>query len=75
MSRTIGRHWPHARGDYVEQCDFCGVPWPRSQLRVDGSGLYVCPDEGDGDDAVTLSDDNAAMTPNPAVEDGGRRRP
>lgn len=21
MSRTIGRQWPHARGDYTEQCD------------------------------------------------------
>ena len=34
--------------------------WRRSQLRVDGSGLLACPDEGRGADGVTLDKINAA---------------
>lgn len=62
MARTIGKRWPKTapRGDYQAACDYCNVMWRRSQLRRDGAGLLVCPDEGDGRDAVTLSELNAA---------------
>ena len=32
-------------------------------LRIDGAGLYVCPDEGDGADSVTLTEENIELTP------------
>ena len=41
-------------------CDYCGVLWRRSQLRRDGAGHLVCPDEGDGRDSVTLDKLNAS---------------
>lgn len=42
-------------------CDYCGIMWRRSQLRMDATGRLVCPDEGDGADAVTLAEENVAM--------------
>lgn len=63
--RSIGRH-VHSRvkADYVATCGYCGMPWLRSSLRIDGSGLYVCPQEGKGRDAATLDEINQARTPN-----------
>lgn len=61
--RSIGRFWTRKPGDHVETCDYCGMPWFRSQLRVDGAGLFVCPQEGRGRDAVTLTELNEARTP------------
>jgi hypothetical protein len=60
--RTIGRFWPTERtnGDYQCMCDICGVHWRRSQLRRDGAGRLVCPDELPGRDEVTLDRQNAA---------------
>jgi hypothetical protein len=67
--RTIGWHWPRsALGDYTWRCDYCGVAWRRSQLRRDGAGLLVCPDEGPGEDAVTLSEKNQDLTPEPDTQ-------
>lgn len=40
-------------------CDYCGSIWYRSQLYKDGAGMLVCPDEGEGLDAVTLNELNA----------------
>ena len=64
MTRTITRHWPAdaPRGDTQAACSYCGVRWRRSQMRLDRSGLLVCPDEGDGRDAITLSEGNAALS-------------
>lgn len=44
----------------MDECDYCGVPWLRSKLRRDRSGLLYCPDEGGGLDQVTLNEQNAA---------------
>jgi hypothetical protein len=30
--------------------------WPRSKLRLDGAYRLVCPDEGPGDDYVTMTE-------------------
>lgn len=48
--RTVGKRWPATapRGDHQALCEICGVQWRRSQLRRDGDGLLVCPDEGKG---------------------------
>ena len=68
---TIWRHWPRqSRGDFAWRCDYCGMAWRRSQLRIDGSGLYVCPDD-EGTDTVTLTETNLALTP----EAGNRGTP
>lgn len=71
--RTIGKHWPSdaPRGDYQEMCDYCGVMWRRSQLRKDGAGRLVCPDEGSGLDATTLNKLNAAARRRPSGNMGG----
>jgi hypothetical protein len=75
--KTITRTWPSnaPRGDVQAKCDYCGVRWRRSQLRMDRSGLLVCPDEGPGLDAVTLSEGNAALSrrrgPVPVPPGGG----
>ena len=62
--RTIGKHWDRSvKGDFAWACDYCGVKWRRSQLRVDGSGLFVCPDEGPGLDNLTLEEGNQDLTP------------
>lgn len=76
--RTIGKRWPRnaPRGDVQEMCDYCGVQWRRSQLRKDGAGLWVCPDEKDGLDKVTLSMLNAkdaAESEKPANREPGGR--
>lgn len=47
-------------------CDYCGVYWMRSRMRLDASGYYACPDDQSGRDAVTLSRQNA---------EGGRSMP
>jgi hypothetical protein len=61
MKQTIPRRLPesHPRGDHRARCAYCGVVWMRSKLRLDGAGNLVCPDEGEGRDAVTLSRLNA----------------
>lgn len=56
-------------------CDYCGAHWRRSQLRVDGAGFLVCPDEGQGRDTVTLdllnADSDANYGSYPSDWDGG----
>ena len=74
--RTIGRKWPSSapKGDFQCMCDYCGVQWRRSQLRRNRAGLLVCPDEGNGRDAVTLSEQNAAGAQEYASRLGRQRR-
>lgn len=61
MARTIGKHLPGdlPRDPYETLCDYCGVPYYRSQLRRDRAGFLAC-DEDYGGDVVTLSEANAA---------------
>lgn len=62
--QTIGRKWnSRIKGDYAWKCDYCGMMWKRSKLRKDGAGLFVCPQEGPGRDAVTLTRLNQDRTP------------
>ncbi len=60
--RTIDRRLggTNTSGEWPAQCDYCGVAWPRKQLRTDGAGKLVCPDEGAGLDQVTLRREEAA---------------
>lgn len=62
MSKTIGTKLPPGfrAGDYPCYCDYCGVPWYRSQMRIDRGGKLYCPDEGNGLDAVALTERDAA---------------
>ena len=67
--RTIGRHWNREdarRGDFAAMCDYCGVMWPRKELRRDAAGMLACRDEGQGRDAVTLARESAAAASRPA---------
>lgn len=63
--RTIGKHvHGSTRGEYPVMCSICGVAWPRKQLRyVDN--LLICPDEGDGMEALSLQRANLAGSRSP----------
>ena len=73
--RTIGNHWPRSAplGDYTATCDYCGVPYRRSQLRYDGDFKLVCPDEGEGMAVGELDEANreAMRMPGDYPQDGG----
>ena len=61
---TYARH--HGKGTataYPVMCAVCGVVWPRSDMRKDGQGQLICPDEGKGLDAATLDRLNAKAEP------------
>lgn len=60
--RTIRRKLSrgHSPNDTQRMCAYCGVVWYKSRLKMDRSGNLYCPDEGNGRDAVTLSEGNAA---------------
>lgn len=75
--RTIGRRWPADKpfGEFVSVCDYCGVPWYRSQLRRDGAGLLACPDEGDGPSATEQLEANAEKAMRWAGEQAERAQP
>lgn len=64
--RTLPRSWKgRPRGDYAALCSICGVPWPRSRLVKKADGLFYCPDDVRGRDAVTLSRLNAERRQRP----------
>jgi hypothetical protein len=48
-------------------CAYCGAQWRASQLKKDRAGNLYCPDEGDGLDAVALSELNAAQARDTAI--------
>ncbi len=62
--RTVGRHRPKSspKGDYLTFCSYCGTAYLRSQLYVDSTGLFVCPDEGVGLDVIATEQANLDMT-------------
>lgn len=41
-------------------CDYCGTLWDKRDLHRDAQGLWVCPQEGTGRDAITLTKANVA---------------
>lgn len=63
MRRTIGKKLPVDRvhGDFVSKCDICGVPYYRSQLRRNESGLLYCPSGCHKMDHARLHRRNAEM--------------
>jgi len=76
--RTIGHRWPSSapQGDRSVFCDYCGVKWRRSQCTRDRAGRLACPDDREGKDEVTLSEENAAaaaqLRRSEVQEEGGR---
>ncbi len=61
---TYGRHYgPGTATAYPVMCSVCGVVWPRSRMRYDGSGQLICPDEGNGRDATALDRAQARIRP------------
>lgn len=76
MRQTIGRHWPKTLppDDFVSTCDYCMVPYPRSQLTRDGAGFLACKEDYGGD-VVTITEENAEGAqdaPRYDQTDGGR---
>lgn len=59
MGLTIPRKWPGKPGDSSGHCSYCGARWLRSQLTLNQSGLYACPDDVRGRDEVQLDMLNA----------------
>jgi len=71
--RTIGRSFTGSTPDYATDCDYCGVKWHRSELKLDAAGLLACPDDAEGRVAVDLDRENAAG-PTPQALPRGRTR-
>lgn len=78
MSLSVPRHYPHDHvlpGERQDNCAYCGGRFYRSEMRRDGAGYLVCPDDDDGGrDVVTLDRLNAQgasqrrLTPPPSEE-------
>jgi ribosomal protein L37AE/L43A len=59
MARTGGRKI--RAGETARYlCDYCGTRWDSRELYRDAAGLWTCPQEGKGRDAVTLTRANVA---------------
>ncbi len=58
---TVGRHAQLGAGRNWN-CDVCGVLWPRRQLKENGDGFLVCPDDQGGRTATELSRIDAEET-------------
>lgn len=75
--RTVGRKIRPGE-KHRWKCDRCGTLWDKRDLRRDGEGMWVCPQEGPGLDGATLSKGNAehlrgyVQRLKPAVERVGR---
>jgi hypothetical protein len=59
--RTIGRRIRSGERSRA-LCSYCGTRWDRDKLYRDAAGLLVCPQEGRGRDAVTLTRENVAAS-------------
>ena len=56
--RTVGRKIrPGERRRW--KCDRCNTLWDKRDLKRDGEGMWVCPQEGSGRDGATLARGNA----------------
>lgn len=75
--RTVGRKIRPGE-KHRWRCDRCNTLWDKRDLRRDGEGMWVCPQEGPGRDGATLSRGNAealrtyAHRLKPAVERVGK---
>jgi hypothetical protein len=56
--RTSGRRIKSGERRRI-QCDHCNALFDKRLLHRDGEGLWTCPQEGPGRDAVTLTRGNA----------------
>lgn len=56
--RTVGRRIRPGE-KHRWKCDRCNTLWDKRDLRRDGEGMWVCPQEGPGRDGATLSRGNA----------------
>jgi hypothetical protein len=55
-------------------CDYCGVYWYRSKMRLDAAGYLACPDDQKGLDVVSLARGNAASAASMPVIKGRVKR-
>ena len=58
MARTVGRKIRNGERKRWK-CDRCNTLWDKRDLKRDGEGMWVCPQEGPGRDGATLSRGNA----------------
>jgi hypothetical protein len=66
--RTIPTNqYDESHGDFPVDCDFCGVPWMRSEMRLTDDGRLACPDES-GLEAFECVEANRMLEHQPRVE-------
>jgi len=58
--RTIGRRYQGPQYNHTDRCDYCGIPWHRTDLILDAEGFLACPNDRDGLTAGELSELSAA---------------
>lgn len=70
---TIGRTYCGPRRNWAEDCDYCGVKWHRSELRMNESGFLACPDDRDGRVEKALDYQRAIDASDPSIIRGKSR--
>lgn len=63
---TIPLNQDAGHGDYPCDCDYCGVRWMRSDMRLTDEGLLACPDE-EGLEAMECLDANRELETQPNI--------
>lgn len=58
--RTIGRRYHGPQYNHTDLCDYCGIPWHRTDLFLDADGWLRCPNCKDGLAYIEMSEQAAA---------------
>lgn len=63
MPKSIGSRYQGPQYNHTDICDFCGCPWPRTQMELDADGYLRCPvDKDQGLALTTMAQISAAAT-------------
>lgn len=70
---TIGRRYQGPTRQWSESCDYCGVSWHRSEMRLDENGYLACPDDRDGRASKAIDYQRAMDASEPSIVKGKSR--
>lgn len=70
---TVGRKYHGPKRNWLDQCDFCGITWPRHKLTLDPDGYLRCPDDRAGRGPLELDSGNAMASSDMPVIRGKTR--
>lgn len=70
---TIGRRYQGPSRNWEEICDYCGVTWLRSEMRLDENGCMACPDDMGGRVSMDIDRQRAIDSSEPSIVKGKTR--